>query len=52
MILATLGVAVQSPEYLVAAFNPVSLNLLMIALSLVGVWSSRDLPTAQTMPPQ
>lgn len=47
MILATLGVAVHSPQHLTAAFNPVSLNVLMIALSLVGLWSSRDLPTAR-----
>jgi uncharacterized membrane protein YphA (DoxX/SURF4 family) len=44
---ATLYAAITSPEYLVAAFNPVSLNLLMIVLALVGWLTSRDLPSAR-----
>lgn len=48
MILATIGVAVWSPKVLGNAFNPVSLNLLMATVSLIGLLVSRDLPTAQT----
>jgi len=47
MLLATFGVALNSPQYLVAAFNPVTLNVLVIALSLVGFLSSTDLPSAR-----
>ena len=47
MIAATVGVAINAPQYLVAAFNPVSLNVLMIALALVGLLASRDLPSAR-----
>jgi hypothetical protein len=36
---ATIGVAIQSPEFLIAAFNPVSLNVCVVALSLVGLLS-------------
>jgi hypothetical protein len=46
MVAVTVGVAINSPQYLVAAFNPVSLNILMIALALVGLLASRDLPSA------
>jgi hypothetical protein len=46
MILATLGAAINSPRSLSAAFNPVSLNLLMIAMSLVGLATVRDIPSA------
>lgn len=46
MILALLGVAFTSPAYLVAAFNPVTLNLAVIVLSLIGYLSSVDLPSA------
>jgi hypothetical protein len=45
-VLATAGVAVRSPEFLVQTFNPVSLNILMISLALVGLLASRDLPSA------
>jgi hypothetical protein len=44
MIAATLGVAISAPRFLVAAFNPVSLNVLMIALAVVGLLASLDLP--------
>jgi uncharacterized membrane protein YphA (DoxX/SURF4 family) len=37
---ATVGVAIQSPGFLVAAFNPVSLNVLLIALAVVGLLST------------
>jgi hypothetical protein len=43
---AGLTVAVTAPAYLVAAFNPVSLNLLVFALSAVGRLASHDLPSA------
>jgi uncharacterized membrane protein YphA (DoxX/SURF4 family) len=46
MVLALAGVAASSPGYLVAAFNPVTLNVLVIALSLVGYLSGKDLPSA------
>jgi hypothetical protein len=36
MVLATLGVAHSSPKYIRAAFNPVTLNLSVISLSLAG----------------
>lgn len=47
MICATVGVAIGSPQFLVAAFNPVSLNVLMVALASVGLLASRDLPSAR-----
>jgi hypothetical protein len=47
MCAASMGVAVQSPQYLSAAFNPVSLNVLMIAVAVVGLLASRDLPSAR-----
>jgi len=47
MIGATAGVAINSPRFLTAAFNPVSLNVLMIALALVGLLAGRDLPSAR-----
>lgn len=37
----TIGAAIQSPDFLIAAFNPVSLNVLFIALSLIGLMSER-----------
>jgi uncharacterized membrane protein len=46
MIAALLPVAVTSPQYLVAAFNPVTLNALIVALSTIGLLSARDLPSA------
>jgi uncharacterized membrane protein YphA (DoxX/SURF4 family) len=55
MIAATLGVALSAPRFLVAAFNPVSLNVLMAALAVVGLLASLDLPSARRClrkPPQ
>jgi hypothetical protein len=46
MIAATIGVAICSPQFVSHAFNPVSLNLLMIAMASVGLLASRDLPSA------
>jgi hypothetical protein len=46
MILATVGVAISSPQFLAAAFNPVSLNLLLAVLSLTGLIALQDLPSA------
>jgi DoxX-like family len=47
IMLAALGaVAMQSPHYLVAAFNPVTLNVGMIALSLIGYLAAVDTPSA------
>lgn len=44
--LATADVAITSPRFLTAAFNPMSLNVLMATLALIGWISSRDLPSA------
>ncbi len=41
MLLALVAVALRSPEYLRAAFNPVTLNLSVFALGLVGWWAWR-----------
>jgi uncharacterized membrane protein YphA (DoxX/SURF4 family) len=47
MIAATISVTIRSPQFLIAAFNPVSLNVLMIALALVGLLAGRDVPSAR-----
>ena len=47
MIVATIGVAIHSASFLLAAFNPVSLNLAMIALACIGLLAGRDLPSAR-----
>jgi len=47
MIAATVGVAVNSASFLGAAFNPVGLNLAVIALASVGLLAARDLPSAR-----
>jgi hypothetical protein len=46
MIGALIAVSLQSPKYLVAAFNPVTLNIGMILLSAVGYVSAAELPSA------
>jgi hypothetical protein len=43
---ALIAVSLQSPAYLVAAFNPVTLNAGMILLSAVGYLSAAELPSA------
>jgi hypothetical protein len=47
MLLATLGVGRNSPRYLVAAFNPVTLNALVVALSIIGLLVDPTLPSAR-----
>jgi DoxX-like family len=39
-------VAISAPEYLTAAFNPVTLNISLATLALVVIIARRDLPTA------
>ncbi len=46
MVGALATVAVASPAYLVAAFNPVTLNGAMIVLSIIGYLASAELPSA------
>lgn len=46
MLAATALVAVHSPRFLVAAFNPVSLNLAVAALAAVALAVRRDVPFA------
>jgi hypothetical protein len=46
MVFALANVAITSPSYLVAAFNPVTLNLAMIALSAVGYVAATEIPSA------
>jgi len=46
MIAATAGVAISSPEYLTAAFNPITLNLAVIVLAVVGLLAGTALPAA------
>lgn len=46
MIVATVGVALSSSQYLAAAFNPVTLNLALIGLALIGYLASADIPLA------
>ena len=47
MLCALAAVAANSPQYLIAAFNPVTLNITIIALSLIGFISGKDLPSAK-----
>lgn len=47
MLLATIGVAFNSPQFLSAAFNPVSLNLLLAVVALLGLSVMHDLPSAR-----
>lgn len=46
MLIATIAVAVHSPAYLAAAFNPVTLNLAVVALSIIGWLAARCAPSA------
>jgi hypothetical protein len=46
MVVALANVAIVSPSYLVAAFNPVTLNLAMIALSVIGYVAGAKIPSA------
>ncbi len=44
---AILNIAVYSASYLTAAFNPVTLNFLVVSLAAVGILSSINLPSAR-----
>lgn len=46
MLAALAAVIFAGPRYLVAAFNPVTLNIAVILLSLIGYVASSELPTA------
>lgn len=46
IIVATIGVAVSSPRYLGAAFNPVSLNLAVACLTVIDLMVLSGLPSA------
>jgi|ERR1044071_3061779 hypothetical protein len=46
MVAALATVALSSPSYLVAAFNPVTLNVATVFLSLIGYFAAGDLPSA------
>jgi uncharacterized membrane protein YphA (DoxX/SURF4 family) len=46
MLVATIGVAITSPKYLSAAFNPVSLNLAVASLAVIDLLVLSGVPTA------
>jgi hypothetical protein len=46
MPLALIGVAMSAPRFLVAAFNPVTLNVCVFALAAVALLNAADLPSA------
>lgn len=46
MVVALANVTITSPLYLVGAFNPVTLSLAMIALSVIGYIAAAEIPTA------
>jgi hypothetical protein len=46
MLIGIPVVAISAPGYLGAAFNPLTLNLGLAALSAIGLIAGRDLPTA------
>jgi len=46
MVVALATVAIKAPLYLVGAFNPVTLNLAMIALSAIGYITAAEIPSA------
>src|SRR4051812_41592462 len=46
MLVAIAFVGSESPRYLSAAFNPITLNLPMVALSVIGLLCRKDLPSA------
>jgi len=50
LLLVVLGVAafISQPLMFVAPFNPFTLNLAMIVLSIAGLVSAHDLPTAKS----
>jgi uncharacterized membrane protein YphA (DoxX/SURF4 family) len=46
MISAVLAVGITSPNFLTAAFNPVTLNLSVATLAVIGLLTGTDLPSA------
>jgi hypothetical protein len=46
MPLATLGVALASPRFLTATFNPIALNTAVFGLAAIALAELRDLPSA------
>ena len=48
MLVITPGILAHSPRFVPAAFNPVTLNLCVAALGIVGWWAS--VPDSQTAP--
>ena len=47
MLAATLAVGINSPVYLTAAFNPLTLNLAIAVLAAIGLLVAGNLPTAK-----
>jgi uncharacterized membrane protein YphA (DoxX/SURF4 family) len=47
MICALAVVTINSPQYLIAPFNPVTLNIMMMALALIGFMAGKDIPSAK-----
>jgi len=47
MVIATIGVAANSPQYLTAAFNPVSLNLATASLAAIDLLAIPGIPSAR-----
>ena len=46
LALATIGVVLNSPRYLGAAFNPISLNLAVASLAVIDLLTIKGLPSA------
>ncbi len=46
MVILALGALISQPLIFTAAFNPLTLNMALMALSLIGLWSAKDLPSA------
>jgi hypothetical protein len=46
MVAATIGVSIASPSYLFAAFNPLTLNLSIAVLAVVGLLNGKSFPVA------
>lgn len=47
MVCALVAVAANSPQYLTAAFNPVTFNITMMAISFIGFMAGKDIPSAK-----
>jgi hypothetical protein len=46
LIILTIGAAISNPVVFIEPFNPITLNIAMIALSMIGILSLKDLPDA------